>query len=304
MGVDLKDLHLKGIEGGVITMKKTSFYHTLCCLLLLLACIIPPAHSHAKDVSLIQQPLDILSSDKNYTIKHTSTREFQIYFDTPDFKLRNNNAYLVYQAKEYISQAKKKKKISRIIRYKYNSLSDIASRNYNRVKDIYDKHQLFFLVKRDVRKGFLEQLQKDGIKIPLIIKHMFSTAKNTETYTISYKKQKMFTIEQTYYISHVENMQFVFTSLFFKEEQALDENKKIRNSLQTLKKSIAEKVPQAHLINNSDNEYLFIYEQIKAQMRSIDYFLQYRDLYNFIMAILISIIGLAIIKLLFWKRIF
>jgi len=255
------------------------------------------------EVSIIQQQIENLLTDKNYHIQHSTDREFQIYFDTPDFILKNNNAYLVFQAKEYTPRNKKKKKISRLVSYKYNSLMDLAAKNYNRVKDMYDKHPLFFLVKRDLRKSLLEKLQQDDIKNPLIIKSLFNTARNIETFTIYYKKQKMLTIELTFYVNQVENMQFNFSNLLFKTEEALQNKPQQNNDLNKLKTILIEKLPQVQMASDIDNEYLFIFEQIKAQMGSIEYFLQYRDWYNFIMALIYALAGLIVIKLAFWQRI-
>lgn len=103
-----------------------------------------------------------------------------IYFDTPDLYLLNNDKVLRYEAKQDTS--KKKTKYIEYIIYDSKTQKQVKFdvKHYDSVKYIQDKHPILSLIKRDQRASFDAILKKEGIKYPAKLKYIFDVTSSID----------------------------------------------------------------------------------------------------------------------------
>ncbi len=106
----------------------------------------------------------------------------EVYFDTPNLDLLENNSLLKYKAVKYLSKKKQKIKYNESIIYisKSQKKHIFSVKHYNNVKFIEEKHSLLALIKRKDRKLFSTLVKNDGIKYPMKLKYIFEVTRNSK----------------------------------------------------------------------------------------------------------------------------
>ena len=117
----------------------------------------------------------------------------EVYFDTPNLHLLENNALLKYKAVKYLSKKRQKIKYNESIIYisKAQKKHTFSVKHYNNVKFVEEKHPLLALIKRKDRELFTTLLKNDGIKYPMKLKYIFEITKNSKDKLVienNYKK--------------------------------------------------------------------------------------------------------------------
>lgn len=111
-------------------------------------------------------------------------KELLVFFDTPELLLLENDAYILYSKREYISKKGKLKYLEEI-KLRYKKIDKIFQvKHYKNSKTIEGKHSLISLVKRKEREEFIVVLKSFKIKKPMRMKQVFSVFK-----TINDKKE-------------------------------------------------------------------------------------------------------------------
>jgi len=240
-------------------------------------------------------------SNTNIRIETALEKEYFIFFDTPELALLKKNASLVYHASvDLRPETGKKNKIKKVLTYQNKQAYDIPTKQYDKVKSIMDKHPLFFLVKRRARGDLEQQLKADGITQPLRIKTVFSSAKNTQKVQLYDSNKKTLTLSLASYAVEVFNFNLHFSALTVVPELNKQENKQFKK----LTTQLQQHYKNVRKINGGESEYQIIYAYLQSKIGYIDYLIKYPEYVKLIMAMLIAGIGLVIIKLLFWRRVF
>lgn len=239
------------------------------------------------------------NSNKHIRIEASLVKEYLIFFDTPELALLKKNANLVYHASADLTVKKtKRNKIKKVLTYQYQQTDDIPTKQYDKVKNIMDKHPLFFLVKRRARRDLEQQLKADGIAQPLRIKTVFSSAKNTQKVQLYDTNKKTLTLSLASYAIEVFNFNLHFSMLTVVPELNKQDNKQFRK----LTTQLQQHYKNTRKMKGEESEYQIIYAYLQSKIGYIDYLIKYPEYVKLIMALLMAGIGLIIIKLLFWRR--
>lgn len=239
------------------------------------------------------------NSNKHIRIEASFVKEYLIFFDTPELALLKKNASLVYHASADLTVKKtKRNKIKKVLTYQYQQTDDIPTKQYDKVKNIMDKHPLFFLVKRRARRDLEQQLKADGIAQPLRIKTVFSSAKNTQKVQLYDTNKKTLTLSLASYAIEVFNFNLHFSMLTVVPELNKQDNKQFRK----LTTQLQQHYKNTRKMKGEESEYQIIYAYLQSKIGYIDYLIKYPEYVKLIMALLMAGIGLIIIKLLFWRR--
>jgi len=226
-------------------------------------------------------------------IKRTITKQYLIFFDTPELALLKKGISLKYQA----IQRKEEEKPTKQLVYQRSDIQTYETKNYKKIKQRLDKHPLFSLVKRSVRQSLIQQLKWDGIPQPLKIKTIFSCAKNNEQITLTDNEEKL-TLKLSVYLIQIFYLDFKFETL---EVNAVAAGKSIalENIIEALGYNNSVLLTKA-----SKKDYLLLFQYLQSEVSGLKYLIKYPELMALLMAILLSITGLIVMKLLFWRRIF
>lgn len=239
------------------------------------------------------------NSNKHIRIEASLVKEYLIFFDTPELALLKKNANLVYHASADLTVKKtKRNKIKKVLTYQYQQTYDIPTKQYDKVKNIMDKHPLFFLVKRRARRDLEQQLKTDGIAQPLRIKTVFSSAKNTQKVQLYDTNKKTLTLSLASYAIEVFNFNLHFSMLTVVPALNKQDNKQFRK----LTTQLQQHYKNTRKVTGEESEYQIIYAYLQSKIGYIDYLIKYPEYVKLIMALLMAGIGLIIIKLLFWRR--
>lgn len=245
-----------------------------------------------------------LNAKNNIRIETTRSKDYLIFFDTPELELLKQNASLVYHASSgpasKTSNKTKNNKIKKVLRYQYQQTLEFPVKQYDKVKSIMDKHPLFFMIKRSARNSVIQQLKADGIAQPLRMRTVFSSAKNTEKVLIFNENKQILTLNLALYSVEVFNIDLQFSTLSMTPEPHKQDNEQLKKLIAYL----AQRYKNAREINRKENEYQIIYSYLQAKIGYIEYLIKYPEYVKLLMALLTAGIGLIMIKLLFWRRVF
>jgi len=251
---------------------------------------------------------------KGFEVEFKSERWFSIYFDTPELTFLNQNQQLKYQAKEDIRKKKVKKEYIKKEKVKFDESIDYLknkqiqtykAKHYKNSISIEEKHPLLGLVKRTERKAFIEQLQSDGITNPMRIKYIFQSSKNIHRYTLYNEENLLFSIEINYIETTLIKAKLAFLFVKFEFDTAkinnLNEHEVIE--LEKIVKKINDSMPElAEKVSIETTEYKFIFNKMKDDIMLFSLNLKYPIIIKMLYTLLYILLGLLVLKTLFWKR--
>ena len=140
-----------------------------------------------KNSSCIDKKIRTFAKEHNYTIELKKENYLELYFDTPNLTLYNQNRFLKYQSKKI----KKSYKEELIYLTKDKTLLTYPVKHYNTIKSTEEKHPLLSLIKRANREDFIKKLKENDIKHPLKLKYLFKISKFTHNYQLLNNKNKI-----------------------------------------------------------------------------------------------------------------
>jgi hypothetical protein len=123
-------------------------------------------------------------------------RCYKIFFDTPDLFIYKNNSSLAYEATEYFTKTRNRRKFKETVLYRGidRTVRQYPVHHYDKALSPVEKHPLLSLIKRTERDALLDRMSRDGIKFPMLIKTIFHLAENNITYKIFNKDEKLLCI--------------------------------------------------------------------------------------------------------------
>jgi len=241
---------------------------------------------------------------KGFKMEFKSERLVSIYFDTPELTFLNQNQHLKYQAKEYIN--KKKVKFDESIDYlKNKQIQTYKAKHYRNSISIEEKHPLLGLVKRTERKAFIAQLQSDGITHPMRMKYIFQSSKNIHRYTLYNEKELLFSIEINYVETTLIKAKLALLFVKFEFDTAKINNLKEHEviGLEQIVKKINDSMPElTEKVSIETTEYKFIFNKMKDDIMLFSLNLKYPIIIKILYTLLYILLGLLVLKSLFWKR--
>ncbi len=245
-----------------------------------------------KSFSDVTKSIEIYLSTKNYSIKETNDKVFEIYFDLPELSYLKKNGYIRYKAVQYHSKKKNKKKYRENIEYSPdgNRTYTFPVKHYNSVKTFEEKHPLLHLIKRKERQHFIDRLKQNGVKYPMRLKEILQVSKLVHTFELYSDTHTAGSI----YISKVRASAFGNDTKFIMLEIDTQNSQRVMDDLHDLL-GIRDK-------NNTHNEYVIAYEEMKKHVGLFYWIVRYPYLINLLYGAGFGLIGLMIIFFMFGKR--
>jgi len=244
------------------------------------------------DDSLNQQSnlLSIMSEIKNlkddiYETRSTKQRELDVFYDTSDLNLLNQNSILYYQGIELFNK-KNKSTYEENIKF-LNYAFEV--KHYSNVKSMDEKNPLLFLIKRSDRKLFKIQLQDINIIKPMSIKAVFSLAKIVSTITMLTSNKKSITLTTEQINSSVFLNDITYTVY------------KVEDHNSSLFAQIKNRLSKFEKLSSESNDYKILYNIAQKKINFLNMKLQYPSVINLFNALLLGLIGLIVIFILIKK---
>lgn len=260
--------------------------------------------------SELESNLIYLIQTNGYTYKKNSRRQLEMYFDTPELFFLKNKFCLKYQAKEYLSKKNNKKYNEKIEFYTENDQFIYPVKHYKRAKSPEDKHPFLGMVKRKDRQTLIKGLQIAGVKYPLRLKKIFTVSKLINSYSIFNKNEQIGTITLGHVESTTQKNRVPFNEIRVDinrdkgnyERKTASDLYVIYYKLENLYDNTLSGIE--FYGNNGKNDYPIIFQLLKEKIPFFHFELKYPSIIHFVYSALTTLIGLIIIKILFWNRFF
>ncbi len=261
----------------------------------------------------LEEALSADSRFSEYLFVTEVQRTLEIYYDTPNLLLLNDNRFIRFQSREKLGQVKqisinheeftfrKKSKYSRDaqIMAKDGTLMVASLRQYRNASSQVGKHPLLGMIKRDDQEAALTFLKENGLPFPLALKGMMHVS-NTDLYIGVYGKddKKLRGVINLIASYDTESGDHIMTSCLFDDDIT---------SINTMMKEL-EKQFGAQSGVNAQGEvittYGLLYRQMAKADRFFDYRMRYPSVFNLGQASILFLCGLGLIGIMFGKRFF
>jgi len=237
-----------------------------------------------------------LIKSHGYTYQKKIQRKFEIYFDTPEFLFRQKQHCLTYQVDEYVSKKNKLKYHEEIKFYTEKGKVVYPVKHYNRAQSYEGKHPFLGMVKKKDRQRLINDLKAAGVLYPMRLKMTFNVSKIIHSYAIFEKDTPIGTV----ILEIVESAAQKDTVLFSDILVDLTKSDPIYHELKNQYKGVL----VINTPNNTTNGYATLFELMEEQVRFLSFKLKYPWMIHYLYAALIIVVGLIVIKILFWNRVF
>jgi len=253
------------------------------------------------DTSALKPTLLQLIKSHGYKYRKNTGKLFEMYFDSPELNLLNKNQSLRYQAREYTSKKNKIKYHEEIqLLTKSNGQIVYPVKHYKRAKEYEGKHLLIGMIKRKVRSKFTNDLKVNGINYPLRLRTVFSVSKILDAYEIFDNNLPVGTIVVTDFETSSQKNKIYFSEVKVIPSSLTGNFDKLEFIYSDLKKQY--ETPLDIKNNETKSEYSKIFQNMEEQVRFFHFRLKHPYAVYLLYSAFIVLIGLALVKLLFWNR--
>ena len=267
-------------------------------LLILFFLVIPNAFAEniCVDNVVAQESIERFFSTNGFDVAKKTSRQYKIYFDTPEFLLLNSGYSLRFLATEYRSKKLKQKFYEHVELFSGQNQNDIFSvKHYKNVESLEEKHPLLFLVKRKDREQFIGKIKGLGVKYPMRLKEAFQASDIIHKVSLSFAGIP---------IGFVAVHGLIVTSQDQKISINLRELKldyELVNQLATDKKDFI--LGYARKFECGKNsEYEILFSIVNSEIDNFKFKLAHPYFFNLFYTFILTLIGVLVLKGLFWKR--
>ena len=243
-----------------------------------------------------QEGLENYFSANGFDVSEDISRQYKIYFDTPELLLLNSDYSLRFLGTEYHSKKSKQKFHEFVEFFSGQNQQDVFSvKHYKNVESLEEKHPLIFLVKRKERSQFLEKIKNSGVKYPQRLREVFQASDIVRKVAIDYEGISIGFIESHEMIVISQEKEIPLSLLELKLNQELIS--KLPADIKEMIKGYTDEIRCDY-----DTEYKVLFSIMEDE---IDYFelrLAHPYFINLLFAFSLALIGVFVLKILFWGR--
>ena len=244
----------------------------------------------------VQEDMERFFSANGFDVSRERSREFKIYFDTPELLLLNSGYSLRFLGAGYHSKKLKQKFLEFIELFSGQNRGDrFAVKHYKNVESLEGKHPLLFLVKRKERVNFSEKIQGLGVTYPLRLKEIFQVSTIIHKTSIGYAGSIVGFIAEHEMIVRSHHEEIPLTLLEFKLNHEL-----IGRLSTDHRQMILQYADSVRCDTNT--EYHFLFSRMNDEVRYFQLRLAHPYFMNLLYVCSLALIGICILKIIFWKR--
>ena len=244
------------------------------------------------DISTLNQAVESSALSSETILNKSIVRSAGVYFDTPEFQLLENGAFLRFDAIEYLSKKKNKSKFQETVHYssKRHPNYKMGVKHYNSVKTFEGKHPLLGVIKRKERSAFLAALESDGIPQPLRLKELSKLSRVSSVYKLSAEDIDLgeLVVSEIRLEAFGRQIDFNMINIQLTAGQLSDPH--VISFSSSLLKALSVSNDKAF-----DNEYELVYSQLESQVLFFKWLLKYPFLVNLFYSIAIGFLGALVI---------
>ncbi len=245
---------------------------------------------------MVQEDMERFFSANGFDVSKDKSREFKIYFDTPELLLLNAGYSLRFLGTEYHSKKLKQKFHEFIELFSGKNREDrFAVKHYKNVESLEGKHPLIFLVKRKERLNFSEKIRGLGVTYPLRLKEVFQVSSIVHTTSIGYAGSNVGSISKHEMIVRGHQEEIPLTLLNLKLNHELISRLSIDHQQMIFQYANGVRC-------DANTEYRFLFSRMEDEVRYFQLGFAHPYFINLLSVCFLAFIGICILKILFWSR--
>jgi len=245
---------------------------------------------------IVLEDIENFIKENGLTSSKNITRQFNIYFDTPELHLLNSDLSLNYVGEGYKSKKNKQKFHEKIALNISNITNFYSVKHYNNIKGFEEKHPLLVLVKRKERPKFLSDLKGLGVKYPMRLKEIFKASDIISSIKMEYMGETIGFANVHEILLSGQDQELVRAVIGFNIDNELF------TKIPEIKKDVILEYINDKVGCNDNILYKNLFLQMDGEVSYFRALLKYPYLMNLIYSIILTLIGLVIVKVLFWNR--